>query len=102
MLRPRTTANDVRPDKSKRSEQTVKKESGELPSTSMAVSPLITSRYRPREQKRPPGGDSGHDAADIAALDAQMAAAQEATRRSVMVRSCTTFIVVDCEGKMAD
>ncbi|KAG7377138.1 hypothetical protein PHYPSEUDO_012131 [Phytophthora pseudosyringae] len=61
-----------------------KQTSAELPSTSMAVSPLITRRYQPREQKRPPGSSSQLDDAELAALDAQMAAAQDATRRSVM------------------
>ncbi|KAG6611310.1 centrosomal protein POC5-like isoform X1 [Phytophthora cinnamomi] len=54
----------------------------ELPSTSMAVSPLITNRYRPREKKL--SHKAKLDDADIAVLDAQMAMAQEATRRSIM------------------
>ncbi|KAL4087030.1 hypothetical protein PRIC1_012930 [Phytophthora ramorum] len=61
-----------------------KRVSRELPSTSMAVSPLITSRYRPREQTRLPESKLEVDDTELAALDAQMAASLEAARRSVM------------------
>ncbi|KAE9012089.1 hypothetical protein PR003_g15398 [Phytophthora rubi] len=66
----------------KSSEKVTMKVRGELPSTSMAVSPLVTSRYRPRERKLPNKPDLND--AEIAVLDAQMAMAQEATRRSIM------------------
>ncbi|KAF4033641.1 hypothetical protein GN244_ATG14462 [Phytophthora infestans] len=58
--------------------------SAELPSTSVAVSPKITKRYHPQEQKRPPESTFELDDSELAALDAQMAAAQDATRRLVM------------------
>lgn len=66
------------------SEMTVNEHSAELPSTSVAVSPKITKRYHPQEQKRPPESTFELDDSELAALDAQMAAAQDATRRLVM------------------
>ncbi|KAG6970994.1 hypothetical protein JG687_00002299 [Phytophthora cactorum] len=66
------------------SEATTKNQSAELPSTSMTISPMITKRYQPQEQKRPPESTFELNDAELAALDAQMAAAQDATRRLVM------------------
>ncbi|OWZ20468.1 hypothetical protein PHMEG_0005116 [Phytophthora megakarya] len=61
-----------------------KHRSGELPSTSIAVSPLITRRFRPPEHSRPPEKQFELNDTEIAAIDAQMAAAQETTRQSIM------------------
>ncbi|ETN04278.1 hypothetical protein PPTG_14976 [Phytophthora nicotianae INRA-310] len=66
------------------SEVTSKKQSTELPSTSMAVSPTTTRRYVPQEQQRPPENTFELDDTELAALDAQLAAAQNATRRLIM------------------
>ncbi|KAK1945357.1 Centrosomal protein POC5 [Phytophthora citrophthora] len=56
----------------------------ELPSTSMAVSPLIARRVQFQEQKLLPAKEFHLDDAELAAIDAEMTAAHDATRRSVM------------------
>ncbi|GMG15025.1 unnamed protein product [Phytophthora fragariaefolia] len=71
----------------------VSKVGDELPSTSMAVSPLIASGYRPMGKKLPHKLE--RDDADIAVLDAQMAMAQETTRRSLMVGFLLSFLFLD-------